>query len=245
VSAPAGVRLEAPAKLTLSLRVVGVRADGYHLLEAEMVSIDLADTLVFEAGSGLSIAGPTGVALPTGPENLVNRALAAVDRTAKVSLTKRIPPGGGLGGGSADAAAVLRWAGCPDLEVAAGLGADVPFCLIGGRARVTGVGEAVEALPFEPVAARTYTLMTPPFGVSTVAVYRQWDTMGGPVSQGRNDLEPAALAVEPRLAGWRDQLGEASGLTPVLAGSGSTWWVEGAYPGDGRVVVRPLPPMPH
>ena len=62
-------------------------------------------------------------------------------------LEKRIPSGAGLGGGSADAAAVLRWAGVTDLEVAARLGADVPFCLVGGRARVTGVGEAVAPLP--------------------------------------------------------------------------------------------------
>ena len=75
------------------------------------------------------------------------RALAAVGRRAHVRLDKRIPVGAGLGGGSADAAAVLRWAGCDDLAVAASLGADVPFCLVGGRARVTGIGEVVEPLP--------------------------------------------------------------------------------------------------
>ncbi|MDP9074133.1 MAG: 4-(cytidine 5'-diphospho)-2-C-methyl-D-erythritol kinase, partial [Actinomycetota bacterium] len=155
-------------------------------------------------------------------------------------LTKRIPLGAGLGGGSADAAAVLRWAGCCDLAVAAALGADVPFCLVAGRARVTGIGEVVEPLAFEPVSDRSYTLLTPPFGVSTVAVYQRWDAMGAPSAPGRNDLESAALAVEPRLAAWRDRLGQASGKTPVLAGSGSTWWVEGAYPGDGRHVVRPV-----
>jgi 4-diphosphocytidyl-2-C-methyl-D-erythritol kinase len=65
--------------------------------------------------------------------------------------------------------------------------------------------------------------------------------MGGPTAGGPNDLEPAALRVEPRLARWRDELGEATGRTPVLAGSGSTWFVEGAFPGDGRVVTRTVP----
>ena len=73
------------------------------------------------------------------------RALDACGRRAAVRLTKRIPVGGGLGGGSADAAAVLRWAGCADVSVAADLGADVPFCVAGGRARVEGIGERVDA----------------------------------------------------------------------------------------------------
>ena len=79
-------------------------------------------------------------------------------------VEKHIPAGAGLGGGSSDAAAILRWAGVDDVELAASLGADVPFCLVGGRARVTGVGEIVEPLPF---VARTYTIVTPLFGVST------------------------------------------------------------------------------
>jgi 4-diphosphocytidyl-2-C-methyl-D-erythritol kinase len=153
--------------------------------------------------------------------------LIAVGRRARVVVDKRIPPGAGLGGGSADAAAVLRWAGCTDVDVASALGADVPFCVIGGRARVTGVGEHVRALDF---VERAYTLCTPPFGVSTPAVYRMWDELGGP-SGATNDLEAAAIAVAPELAAWRDRLGEATGVTPVLAGSGSTWFVEGAYAG--------------
>ncbi|MBW3555860.1 MAG: 4-(cytidine 5'-diphospho)-2-C-methyl-D-erythritol kinase, partial [Actinobacteria bacterium] len=207
-------RVEAPAKLTLWLRVRGVRPDGYHLIEAEMVTLDLADELVFSEGSN---------DLP--PDNLVSRALAAVGRQAHVRLTKRIPAGAGLGGGSADAAAVLRWAGCRDLDLAAGLGADVPFCLVGGRARVGGIGEVIETLPYRDL---TFTLLTPPMAVPTPAVYRAWDDLGGPQAEGPNDLEPAALAVEPRLAEWRDRLAAATGQLPVLAGSGGTWFVEGA-----------------
>jgi 4-diphosphocytidyl-2-C-methyl-D-erythritol kinase len=229
------VELRAPAKLTVSLRITGVRPDGYHLVDAEMVSLELADTLVVGPGDGLVVRGPSGEQVPAGADNLVTRALGLAGRTADVELTKRIPPGAGLGGGSSDAAAILRWAGVDDLDLAATIGADVPFCVVGGRARVRGIGELVEPLPF---LDRTYTLLSPPFGCSTPAVYAAWDRLGGPTGEGPNDLEPAALVVEPRLVDWRDRLGEATGQTPVLAGSGSTWFVEGAYPGEGRVVTR-------
>ncbi|HET9733072.1 MAG TPA: 4-(cytidine 5'-diphospho)-2-C-methyl-D-erythritol kinase [Acidimicrobiales bacterium] len=229
----------ARAKLTLSLRVTGVRPDGYHLLDSEMVTVDLADRLEFAAGDGLTVTGlGAGRAVPDGPDNLVRRALAAARRRASVRLEKRIPTGGGLGGGSADAAAVLRWAGVTDLAVAAGLGADVPFCVVGGRARVRGAGEIVDPLPFDEVAGRPYTLLVPPLHVSTVAVYRAWDRMGAPAGDHGNDLEPAALVVAPELARWRDRLGDATGLTPTLAGSGATWFVPGAHEGPGLMVVR-------
>jgi 4-diphosphocytidyl-2-C-methyl-D-erythritol kinase len=214
------------AKLTLSLRVVGARDDGYHLIRAEMVTLDLADSLSFGPGDGLEVVGPAaGSLVPGGEANLVQRALTAVGRTAHVRLEKRIPAGAGLGGGSADAAAVLRWAGVSDPGVACSLGADVPFCVGGGRAMVSGVGEVVEPLVFED---RRFVLLTPPFGVSTAAVYGAWDRLNGPVSHGPNDLEVPALAVEPRLAWWRDALGERTGRVPALAGSGSTWFVEGS-----------------
>ena len=228
------------AKLTVSLRITGVRADGYHLIDAEMVSLDLADELVFSVGDGLEVVeAATGLPVELGDDNLVRRALDAVGRTAHVALTKRIPAGAGLGGGSSDAAAVFRWAGVHDLTSAASIGADVAFCVQGGRARVTGIGEQVEPLPHED---RTYTLLTPPFGCSTIAVYRAWDAMGGPTGPGGNDLEPAALQLAPDLARWRDELGDASGRAPRLAGSGSTWFVEGSFPGDGRVVTRTVGP---
>ncbi len=224
----------APAKLTRSLRLVGVRDDGYHLIDAEMVSLDLADTLTIDPeGDGLDVRGARAD-VPDGDDNLIARALRAAGRTAHVTVDKRIPPGAGLGGGSSDAAAVLRWAGVSDLELAATIGADVPFCVVGGRARVTGIGERVEPLPFE---ALTFTLLTPPIHCSTPAVYRAWDELGGPTAIGPNDLEPAALHVAPELAAWCDRLGDATGKTPVLAGSGSTWFVEGAHEGDGFVIA--------
>ena len=232
--------LLAPAKLTLSLRVVGVRDDGFHLIDAEMATVDLADRLTIDPGDGLEVLGVDGgPEVDDGDDNLVRRALALAGRTAQVRVEKAIPAGAGLGGGSADAAAVLRWAGFDDLVAASAIGADVAFCLVGGRARVTGIGEVVEPLPFEE---RTFTLLTPPVGCPTPAVYRRWDEMGGPSGDRGNDLEQAAVDLVPDLARWRDSLAEASGLQPRLAGSGSTWFVEGEFPGGGRRVVRTLPP---
>ncbi len=227
----------APAKLTRSLRITGVRDDGYHLIDAEMVAIDLADTLTFDDGDELEVQG-AGPDVPVTDDNLVRRALALVGRTAHVVVDKRISSGAGLGGGSADAAAVLRWAGVTDLDRAVGLGADVPFCLVGGRARVTGIGEQVEPLPFEPLA---FTLLTPPIHCSTPDVYKGWDHLGGPHADGPNDLEPAALHLFPELAAFRDRLGDLTGQTPVLAGSGGTWFVDGAHEGDGLIVVHTVP----
>jgi 4-diphosphocytidyl-2-C-methyl-D-erythritol kinase len=224
------------AKLTLSLSVTGVRDDGFHFLDAEMVSIDLADTLTFEPGTGVTVVdevpGGLGVdRVPTGPENLVARALDAVGRRASIRIVKRIPVGAGLGGGSADAAAVLRWAAVTDVSVAAGLGADVPFCVRGGRARVTGVGEVLEPLVFED---RCFVVLLPPLSVDTGAVYRAWDERRSPLGEASphdadagNDLEPAAVAVAPELARWRERLAAVTGQRPRLAGSGAAWFVEG------------------
>jgi 4-diphosphocytidyl-2-C-methyl-D-erythritol kinase len=99
------------------------------------------------------------------------------------------------------------------------------------------MGEVVEPLP--PVA-RTFTLLVPPVPVSTPAVYRAWDRLGGPAAGNGsvNDLEAAALVVAPALAEWRDRLAAVSGMRPQLAGSGGTWFVEGEFAGEGRIVAR-------
>lgn len=223
--------LVAPAKLTLALRVTGVRDDGFHEIDAEMVSVDLCDLIHIvetDAPTSLAVDGDCAAGVPTDASNLVARALAAVGRRAEVRITKNIPHGGGLGGGSSDAAAVLRWAGYRsrgDSELAAGLGADVPFCVVGGRARVTGIGEHVEPLPY---LRREFTLVVPPLAVSTPAVYRAWDELGGPTDvDSGNDLEPAALLVAPELVGWKSRITEIAGESPRLAGSGATWFVAG------------------
>jgi 4-diphosphocytidyl-2-C-methyl-D-erythritol kinase len=226
-------RLFAPAKLTVSLDVTGVSADGYHELRSEMRTVSLADELtVTEPGTGLTLEAEPwtrATGLEAGAPDLTARALEAVGRSAAVHLDKRIPLGGGLGGGSADAAAILRWAGCTDMAVAASLGADVPFCVIGGRALVEGIGEVVSGLPFEE---QDYLLCLPPFGIETARVYAAWDET--PSHEAPNALTEAALRVDPRLAGWRDALHDLTGRVPVLAGSGSTWFVEGV-PSDAAL----------
>lgn len=221
--------LRAHAKLTTTLRVTGVRNDGYHLIDAEMVSLDLHDVLTVDPQRrGLATTGPFADGLPLDDRNLVARALVAVGRTAHVTVDKQIPHGGGLGGGSADAASILAWAGhasdAAGLLAASRIGADVSFCLIGGRARVRGIGEIIEPLAH---VDGVFTLVIPPLTTSTPAVYAAWDELGGPTAEGLNDLEAAALAVEPRLRWWRDALTERWGSSPVLAGSGATWFIDG------------------
>lgn len=233
-------RVFSPAKLTLSLRVTGVRDDGYHLIDAEMVSLDFGDQLDFTAnGIGVQMKASARLRSAYGArcvsdiseiserDNLVSKALTLTGKQAHVVVHKDIPLAAGLGGGSSNAAAVLRWAGCTDALLALDIGADVPFCLIGGRAHVSGVGEVVRPLPYQ---LQTYTLLTPPVQSSTAAVYKAWDALGGPVGGNSNDLELAALHVTPELAFWRDELGNATGVTPKLAGSGSTWFVNGTHP---------------
>ncbi len=272
--------LVAPAKLTLSLRVTGTRPDGYHLIDSEMVTINLFDTLTFEPGRGIAtvdnVVGAQGLyEMPESAANLVHQALVRVGRDVAVRLVKTIPIGAGLGGGSADAAAVLRWAGRTEIATAARLGSDVPFCVSGGRARVTGVGEVVEPLEFQD---RRFVLLIPPIVVDTGSVYKMWDSLAwtgggvrtangsgngagvaGRVARGGNDLEAPAVAAAPELARWRDALGDLTGRSPRLAGSGSTWFVEGEPDqlgiGDRTflvlrgaraplVAVRTVPPMP-
>lgn len=223
----------AHAKLTLSLRITGVRADGFHLIDAEMISLELADIVRIDPNrEGITVDGPFAAGVPTTADNLVSRALRLLDRSAAVRITKNIPNGGGLGGGSADAAAVLQWGRFDDLVAASRLGADIPFCMVGGRARVQGIGEIVE--PFaahqrtdEPIDV---TLVIPPLHMSTPIVYKAWDSMTESERRGtHNDLEPAALKVEPQLGRWRDRIREATGAMPTLAGSGATWFVRGKH----------------
>lgn len=252
--------LFAPAKLTLSLRILGTRPDGFHELEALTVSISApGDTLWISPGPPgvrLEVSGPAAAGVPADDENLVARAahpFLPADEGLVIRLEKQIPPGSGLGGGSSDAAAVLRI--CEEVfhvdrvataEVAAAIGSDVPVCLHGGPAWMRGRGEQLEALTLpEPVRV---LVVVPPFAIATPPVYRAWDELGGPRSERRlpppaplaglvdalvNDLEPAAEKVEPQLRPFREALEAAAGAPALLAGSGSACWIpfedEGAW----------------
>ena len=217
------IELVAPAKLTWYLEITGVRGDGLHELRSEMTTLDFADRLLLDL-SGDEVTLAHEAAVPLDESNLVARALALVGERAGVVIEKNIPVGGGLGGGSADAAAILRYFGGVNDEVAALLGGDVPFCQRGGRALVEGVGERLSPLVFE---ARDVTLMMPDFSVSTRDCYRAFDELaaGGAARPSLNHLEYAACAVEPRLARTLAWLRATYGHDVQLAGSGSTMFL--------------------
>jgi 4-diphosphocytidyl-2-C-methyl-D-erythritol kinase len=245
------LRLEALAKVNRFLLVLGVRPDGYHELDTLFQTIDLSDDLVLEEDDRLTLS-VAGKALPTDGRNLVLRAARALAdrfgtaRGARMVLTKRIPVGAGLGGGSADAASALLGLNVlwnlnrPVGElapVAASVGSDVAFFLFGGRARGTGRGERIETLPDVP--AESLVLLVPPFGMATPEVYRELGAgpLSGPLSPGpperempdRNDLEAAAERLRPGLRDLRESLLSAGALSSRLSGSGSTLF--GVFPG--------------
>jgi 4-diphosphocytidyl-2-C-methyl-D-erythritol kinase len=227
------IRLRANAKLTWYLEVTGRRDNGYHELRSEMTTLDFGDVIVVdETGDYLRVIGSFEESVPTDSTNIVARALALVGRRAGVVIDKSIPVGGGLGGGSADAAAILRWAGGVDAQRAIRLGGDVPFCQAGGRALVEGVGERVTPLAFE---ARDVTLiMARGLSVNTQDCYRAYDELraSGWTPTGRNHLETPAGLVEPRLATTLEWLRAEIDPQVHLAGSGSTMFVEGHLRSD-------------
>ena len=161
-------------------------------------------------GSTLTVSGPFAAGVPADGSNLVVRPSRRRRGPRRSASTSRSRNGGGLGGGSSDAAAVLRWAGVTDLELAARLGADVPFCLVGGRARVDGDRRGRWSRSRR--SALTFTLVVPPFGVSTPAVYAAWDAprWARPPTARTTSNRPRSR-VEPRLAGWRERIGELAG----------------------------------
>ncbi|MGF1640856.1 MAG: 4-(cytidine 5'-diphospho)-2-C-methyl-D-erythritol kinase [Rhodospirillales bacterium] len=226
-----GTTVPAPAKVNLFLHVLGRRGDGYHLLDSLVAFADVADTVTVEAAEDLTLGidGPFAAGVPTGDDNLVLRAAAALaDATgvaagARIRLTKRLPVAAGIGGGSADAAAALialsrLWRVSPvpaDLEaLALGLGADVPACLVGRPAFVGGIGEDVaEAPPLPPCAL---ILANPGVALPTPAVFKRRE---GPFSApGRFDASPAGAADLARLLARRrnDLTAAAIALQPAI-----------------------------
>src|SRR5437763_2009158 len=156
------MRVNAYAKINWSLRITGKRADGFHDLETLFQTISLHDTLTFEASDRLSLTCDDP-SIPVDERNLVVRA--AGDANVAITLHKEIPAGGGLGGGSSDAAATLVALGNPSPEIALTLGSDVPFFLTGGTAYATGRGEILTSLP--RLAGIPLLLLMPEERVST------------------------------------------------------------------------------
>ena len=176
------ISLKAPAKINLYLRVLGKRNDGYHQIETLMQAIDIYDEITLERSDTIEITCDDP-SLPLDESNLAFKAASALqDRFyfpgVKIDLKKRIPSGAGLGGGSSDAAFVLRGL-CrlyglfptPEeiLEIAAGIGSDVPFFLSGGQAQVTGRGEIVRSIHLPN--HYDIVVIIPPITTSTAEVY--------------------------------------------------------------------------
>jgi 4-diphosphocytidyl-2-C-methyl-D-erythritol kinase len=240
----------APAKVNLALHVTGRRDDGYHLLDSLVVFAGVGDDLAFaRAGeTTLAVDGPRAVGVPADATNLVLRAAALMDGPpVSIRLTKRLPAAAGIGGGSSDAAAALRGLAAlghrPRGDLAAlalSLGADVPVCLAGRPARMSGVGERLAPLP--PLPAVWLALVNPGVPVSTRACFaalsgRFGSAMDDPPPAGwpdpaalarwlasqRNDLEPPARTLAPPVAGALAALAATQGcLLSRMSGSGAT-----------------------
>ncbi len=238
-------RLEAPAKLNLSLRVVGLRPDGFHTIESLLVLLDLADVVTVSAGgSDLVVRGPQSGGVPDDRSNLAWRGWTAgwgeVPAPAGLAVDKHVPVAAGLGGGSSDAAAAWRLArhvsgqldgpaDQPTLVALSEIGADVPFFAAQqAAARVTGIGERVEPAGTDQAEV---VLVHPPFALSTAAVFGELRTgewsgaASDPSNPGKtNDLLAPARRLRPELDEVFRLVASAGG-DPRLTGSGPTVFV--------------------
>ncbi|MBV9735103.1 MAG: 4-(cytidine 5'-diphospho)-2-C-methyl-D-erythritol kinase [Acidisphaera sp.] len=245
----------APAKVNLFLHVTGRRADRYHLLDSLVVFAGAGDVLHAAPDERLRLrtTGPFAGALPAGPANLALRAAEALASRAgiaprvRLTLDKRLPVASGVGGGSADAAAVLRllarlWepeaAGADLPGIAATLGADVPVCLAGRPARMRGVGERLDPAPALPEFG--LALVNPGVALPTAAVFAArrggfspeaslpaaWAdaaSLAAGLADLRNDLEPPAIRLCPAVAEVLECLRALPGcLLARMSGSGAT-----------------------
>lgn len=241
----------APAKINLHLHVVGKRADGYHLLDSLVVFAGVGDWLSVEPADSLllHVDGPFAAGLDGEGDNLVLRAArlladaAGVRPFGRLVLHKNLPVASGIGGGSADAAAALRllrrfWAVDAPVD-ATRLGADVPVCVAGRPAIMSGIGEALSAAPTLPRVG--IVLVNPGVAVSTPAVFKArsgdfsspaafppggWDsaeTLAASLQATRNDLEPPARLLAPEVDSVLRELASVPGcLLARMSGSGAT-----------------------
>ncbi len=250
----------APAKLNLMLRVTGRRADGHHLLQTVFRFIDYGDTLCFAVREDGVIARVNDVAGVPPTEDLTLRAARLLRQAggtrlgADITLEKRLPLGGGLGGGSSDAATTLialnRLWGL-DLprarlqDLALELGADVPVFVFGESALGEGIGEQLRPLKLPPA---WYLVLIPPLSVATAMIFQDPDLKRDSIPikippfsvvAGQNDLEPVVCRHYPGVArhlAWLKQFGAAR-----MTGSGACVFAEFGTEAEARAVLRRLP----
>ncbi len=243
---------DAPAKINRELRLGGRRPDGYQEIRSRVVSIDLADSITVDRGAGTLELACEGLAIPRDDSNLVIRAARAlaerlgVSADARIRLNKRVPVGAGLGGGSSDAARALglllrlwdsRLAPPELVSLAASLGSDVPFFLVGGEADIEGRGERVTPLPDSP--PEDLLLLVPPFPISTGEAYDAYRRGSRDSDDGRT---PAALEVTDsgRFFGPNDlafAVLETNSVMRILLESAHSSASECAITGSGSTIV--------
>jgi 4-diphosphocytidyl-2-C-methyl-D-erythritol kinase len=261
VKAPATLVVPAPAKVNLFLHVTGRRGDGYHLLESLFALVDLADTVTLARRDDGAIVRARDMPGVAERDDLAVRAAAALREAtgtrhgATIAVDKRIPLGGGLGGGSSDAASVLlalnrlwslRLSRDELAAIGVRLGADVPFFVRGENAIVRGIGEEITpvSLPRQWLA-----LALPAVQVPTAAIFAAPElTRSTPsakmnvfsVSYGRNDLEPVVAARHPEVAAALAALGRAAG-NARMTGSGCAVFAACESAKAARDAVAALP----
>ncbi|MHA6263368.1 4-(cytidine 5'-diphospho)-2-C-methyl-D-erythritol kinase [Arenibacterium sp. CAU 1754] len=238
-------RVFAPAKINLTLHVTGRRADGYHLLDSLVAFADIGDVLSVSPASQtrLTVTGPKAQGVPADGRNLVIRAAELMGITADIHLEKHLPAAAGIGGGSSDAAAVLRAlaemadAPLPSPAALVTLGADVPVCMVSQLSRMRGIGEVVDRLT--PRAPLPMILVNPGVDVPTGAVFHALSSADNPamdwpmpamegdwidwLENQRNDLEPPALQVAPVIGSVLAALRDSAGCRLArMSGSGAT-----------------------
>lgn len=256
----ASLRVPAPAKLNLLLHVTGRRADGYHLLQTVFRFLDYSDDIVLAVRQDGAIVRTQGAATVVPEHDLVVRAARLLKSEtgcamgADLAVSKRIPIGGGLGGGSSDAASVLiglnrLWQlklSREDLQIlGARLGADVPVFVFGRSAFAEGIGDILRPIRIAPA---WYLVLTPPVHVSTAAVFadpkltRHSNPLKIPAffaGLGRNDLEPVVRASHPlvdRYLQWLAPYGQAG-----MSGSGACVFCAFDSETGARSVLAQLP----
>ena len=238
------IEVFAPAKINLTLHVTGQRADGYHLLDSYVMFADIGDRVFVEPAEemSLTVTGPRAAGVPEDARNLCWKAAEFYGASAAITLEKHLPAAAGIGGGSSDAAAVLQGLeqvyGRPVPVDTSILGADVPVCMVGHAAHMTGVGDRV--LPLFAEVPMPCVLVNPGVEVSTPAVFDRlerkdnppmapWPEGGGNaaaydwLAEQRNDLETPALAVQPVIGDVLAALQALPGARVVrMSGSGAT-----------------------
>lgn len=227
----------APAKINLTLHVTGQRGDGYHLLDSLVVFADVGDHLELTPAreTSLFVTGPFAQGVPTDGRNSVLRAAELVGASHAITLTKNLPHGAGIGGGSADAAAILRFFG--RTEGAEGLGADVPVCVASVAQRMRGIGE--QLMPLSGVPTLPAVLVNPGVHIPTPDVFRALSIKANPpmpddlplfqtpakmiswLRQMRNDLQEPACQGAPVILDVLTALQRSSPMAR-MSGSGAT-----------------------